>query len=46
MNDAAGNSTRDRGKYLTVWRKQADGTWKSIADMFNSDVPMPPPPTK
>src|SRR6266550_762675 len=37
MNDAAGNPTRDRGKYLTVWRKQADGTWKSIADMFNSD---------
>jgi len=29
----------DKGKYLTVYRKQADGTWKAAADMINSDMP-------
>lgn len=29
----------DKGKYLTVWRKQADGSWKAVADMINSDLP-------
>jgi ketosteroid isomerase-like protein len=30
----------DRGKYLAVWKKQADGTWKVEADMWNSDLPV------
>ena len=30
------------GKYLTVWRKQADGSWKVTADMFNADGPPVP----
>jgi ketosteroid isomerase-like protein len=29
----------DTGKYLTVWKKQADGTWKAIEDIYNSDLP-------
>ena len=29
----------DKGKYLTVWKKQADGSWKAIEDIFNSDLP-------
>lgn len=33
----------DRGKYLTIWRKQADGTWKVVRDMFNSDLPLAAP---
>lgn len=33
----------DEGKYLEVWRKGSDGTWKSVRDMFNSDMPMPEP---
>jgi ketosteroid isomerase-like protein len=45
MNDPAGNPVTDRGKYITVWKKQADGSWKSVADMFNSDLP-PPAPAK
>lgn len=32
----------DSGKYIEVWRKQADGNWKIIRDVFNSDVPLPP----
>lgn len=30
----------DKGKYLTVYMKQADGGWKAVADTFNSDSPM------
>ena len=30
----------DKGKYLTVFTKQADGSWKVAADTFNSDSPM------
>jgi uncharacterized protein (TIGR02246 family) len=27
----------DKGKFLTVYTKQADGSWKAVADTFNSD---------
>ncbi len=30
----------DKGKFLTVYGKQADGGWKVVADTFNSDSPM------
>ncbi len=30
----------ETGKYLTVYTKQADGSWKAIADTYNSDSPM------
>jgi ketosteroid isomerase-like protein len=33
----------DRGKYLTICRKQADGSWKVARAMFNSDLPLPAP---
>jgi len=29
----------DKGKYVTVFQKQADGTWKVVADVSNSDLP-------
>jgi uncharacterized protein (TIGR02246 family) len=31
----------DQGKYLAVYKKQADGNWKAVADMVNSDLPAP-----
>jgi len=34
----------DKGKYVTVYRKQPDGKWKVVADIFNSDLPAPAPP--
>ena len=34
-----GEPVKDRGKYLTVWRKQASGEWKAVADIFNTDLP-------
>ena len=42
-NDANGKPVTDKGKYLEVWKKQADGTWKCVADIFNSDLPPPTP---
>jgi ketosteroid isomerase-like protein len=32
-----GNMVAGKGKYLCVWAKQADGTWKAIHDMWNMD---------
>ena len=29
----------DKGSYLTVYKKQADGNWKAIEDMTSSEVP-------
>jgi len=44
-NDANGKPVMDRGKYVTVWRKQMGGSWKVVRDIFNSDLPasMPEP---
>jgi ketosteroid isomerase-like protein len=30
--DAAGNPVTTTGRYLTIWRKQADGSWKVVLD--------------
>jgi uncharacterized protein (TIGR02246 family) len=42
VKDAKGKTVPDRGKLIEVFRKQPDGTWKTVADMFNSDLPPPP----
>ena len=41
MNDAKGKPVTERGKYVSVWKKQADGKWKVVADIYNSDLPAP-----
>jgi ketosteroid isomerase-like protein len=40
--DAGGKTVKDRGKYLEVWKRQADGSWKCSADAWNSDLPAAP----
>jgi ketosteroid isomerase-like protein len=40
--DDSGKPITDKGKYLEVWKKQADGSWKCVADMFSSDLPVGP----
>jgi len=37
--DPSGKPSTDKGKYLEVWKKQPDGNWKCVIDMFNSDLP-------
>ena len=39
MNDPSGKPVIERGKYIEVWKKQADGTWKVLEDIFNADTP-------
>lgn len=38
-----GKLQEDRGKAVVVWKKQADGPWKAVADIFNSDLPLSAP---
>ncbi len=47
MKDDGGRVTTDRGEYGVVYKKQADGTWKIIADNSNLEIgphafPKPP----
>ena len=42
----AAEAVGDTGKYVEIWKKQRDGTWKVVLDIFNSDLaaPVSPPP--
>lgn len=34
-----GDAAADRGKYLVLHRRQADGAWRRAVDVFNPDAP-------
>ena len=34
----------DSGKYVIVWKKRDDGSWKLHVDIWNSDLPLPGQP--
>ncbi len=36
---AGGAATLVDGKFLAIWKRQADGSWKMYIDCFNSNVP-------
>lgn len=42
MTPKQGKAINDKGKYVTVWQRQPDGSWKIIRDIFNSDLPAAP----
>ena len=42
VHDTLGNPVTTHGKVVTVWRKEADGSWKNVVDMWNEA----PPPEK
>ncbi len=35
--DKKGKSSDEKGKYVVVWKKQNDGSWKVVVDMDNPD---------
>ncbi len=39
VNDAEGNPVTDRHKWVAVWKKQPDGSWKCAVLILNSDGP-------
>jgi uncharacterized protein (TIGR02246 family) len=43
LQDPEGRLQEDRGKAVLIWKKQTDGGWKAIADIFNSDLPLSAP---
>ncbi|MFQ5946580.1 MAG: YybH family protein [Anaerolineae bacterium] len=36
-----GQATTDTGKYVVVWTRQGDGSWKLAVDIWNSNAPPP-----
>ncbi|WP_109122638.1 SgcJ/EcaC family oxidoreductase [Azospirillum sp. TSO22-1] len=40
--DRDGHGVSDRGKYLVVWKRTAEG-WRAAADILNSDLPVGTP---
>jgi ketosteroid isomerase-like protein len=41
MNDSIGHKISIPGRAYTIWRKEADGNWKCVVDIWNN-----PPPEK
>jgi ketosteroid isomerase-like protein len=37
FQNSTGVQVTEWNKVLTVWRKQADGSWKNVVDMWNAD---------
>jgi uncharacterized protein (TIGR02246 family) len=37
MPAAGGDPVRDRGKYITIYERQVDGSWLVARDIWNSD---------
>jgi uncharacterized protein (TIGR02246 family) len=42
-NPQTKETMNDHGSYVTVYRKEADGTWKAVSDIATSEVPPPAP---
>jgi uncharacterized protein (TIGR02246 family) len=41
--DPEGQRVTLYGKYVTIWKKQADGTWKVVVDIGTAPKPAPQP---
>jgi uncharacterized protein (TIGR02246 family) len=43
IKDAAGKATTEHGKFVEIWKKQADSKWKCAVDSFSAYAPPAPP---
>ncbi|MGH9777443.1 MAG: YybH family protein [Candidatus Acidiferrales bacterium] len=41
FDDDKGQPVTEIGKWVVVWKKQADATWEIVADISNTDSPPP-----
>ncbi len=41
MRGPDGQPLLERGKWVSVWKRQADGQWRIVVDIFNTDTPPP-----
>ena len=39
LQPKSGPEIKDKGKYLIVWKRQTDGSWKIVRDITNTDLP-------
>jgi len=39
LSPPGGTPIQDVGKYIVVYRRQANGGWRAVSDIFNSDHP-------
>jgi len=37
VNDSLGKPVTEFNKAVTIWKRQTDGSWKNVVDMWNSD---------
>jgi len=37
FNDPTGKVVKETGKFNEIWKKQADGNWKCVLDIWNAD---------
>jgi ketosteroid isomerase-like protein len=40
---AGGPAMTDANKFILIWRRQPDGSWKIARDIWSSNAPPPPP---
>lgn len=38
MNDSLGHPMTEFNKTVTIWRKETNGEWKNVVDMWNADT--------
>jgi ketosteroid isomerase-like protein len=36
MPDSAGKPQTEDGRYVTVWRRESDGEWRCVIDIWNA----------
>jgi len=41
VNPKSGKPIKESGKYLSIGKRQSDGSWKTYRDIYNSNEPLP-----